>query len=190
MKLYSYIVAIDSGFSPNPFFGYCTLACCKPAIRRTIDEGDWIVGLSPKAKGNKVIYAMQVDEILKSYSEYYNDERFVNKRPDYTTGKVYKRGDNIYKPLPDGTYEQLLSQHSDGKQENLGVKKWDLNGVRVLVGKTFHYFGASGPELPESLSGLKVGRGHRNAFSPETINYFLEFIAAKPQGVNCHPTKW
>ena len=30
-KLYSYIVATDSGFSPNPFHGFCTLACCKPS---------------------------------------------------------------------------------------------------------------------------------------------------------------
>jgi len=127
MKLYSYIVAIDSGFAPNPFFGYCTLACCKPVIRRTIDIGDWIVGLSPKAKGNKVIYAMQVDEILKSYSEYY--KRFENKRPDYTKDKVYERGDNIYMPWDDGKYKQLRSQHSDGEQENLGVKNWDLGGV-------------------------------------------------------------
>jgi len=44
--------------------------------------------------------------------------------------------------------------------------------------------------IEEDIRRLKVGRGHKNAFSPETINCFLEFIAAKPQGVNCHPTKW
>ena len=34
--LFSYVVATDSGFAPNPFFGLCTLACCKPAIRRAV----------------------------------------------------------------------------------------------------------------------------------------------------------
>lgn len=33
VNLFSYIVACDSGFSPNPFWGICTLACCKPRIR-------------------------------------------------------------------------------------------------------------------------------------------------------------
>ena len=30
MTLYSYIVKHDNGFAPNPFHGFCTLACCKP----------------------------------------------------------------------------------------------------------------------------------------------------------------
>ncbi len=76
MKLYSYIVTHDTGFSPNPFWGYCTLADCKPAIRRTAEVGDWIVGLSPKPTGNRMVFAMQVDEIL-SYADYYHDERFT-----------------------------------------------------------------------------------------------------------------
>jgi len=104
MTLYSYIVTHDTGFSPNPFWGYCTLAACKPAIRRKASVGDWIVGLSPKADGNKLIYAMQVEEIL-SYDNYYRDGRFAAKIPDYNKGKVvYKCGDNIYKPLPNGDF--------------------------------------------------------------------------------------
>ncbi|MBL7177318.1 MAG: DUF4976 domain-containing protein [Desulfobacteraceae bacterium] len=58
MKLFSYIVKPDSGFSPNPFWGYCTLACCKPTIRRTAKPGDWIVGLSSKSQGYKIVYLM------------------------------------------------------------------------------------------------------------------------------------
>ena len=46
MTLYSYIVTTDSGFAPNPFHGYLTLACCKPMIRRTVQVGDVVVGLS------------------------------------------------------------------------------------------------------------------------------------------------
>ena len=43
MELYSYVIKHDSGFAANPFCGYCTLADCKPAIRRTAKVGDWIV---------------------------------------------------------------------------------------------------------------------------------------------------
>jgi len=42
-SLYSYVVRYDSGFAPNPFGGYCTLATCKPEIRKTAQLGDWLV---------------------------------------------------------------------------------------------------------------------------------------------------
>ena len=51
MRLFSYVVAHDTGFSPNPFFGYCTLACCKPVIRRSAQAGDWVVGLGRTSLG-------------------------------------------------------------------------------------------------------------------------------------------
>lgn len=40
MKLFSYVVAREYGFAPNPFFGWCTLATCKPKIRVTAEVGD------------------------------------------------------------------------------------------------------------------------------------------------------
>ena len=190
MKLFSYIVTHDTGFSPNPFWGYCTLANCKPAIRRTAQVGDWVVGLSPKATGNRVVFAMEVDEIL-DYASYFHDRRFVNKIPDYSRGEfVWRVGDNIYKPLPNGDFRQLRSMHSHGDKENPETKRDDLGGEKVLVAKKFHYFGASGPELPAHLEELKVRRGHKNRFSEKTISNFLEFISSYPRGVNAPPTKW
>src|SRR5678816_873168 len=44
-RIYRYIVRVDSGAAPNPFGGWCSLAICKPAIRRTAQRGDWIIGL-------------------------------------------------------------------------------------------------------------------------------------------------
>ena len=190
MKLYTYVVTHDTGFSPNPFWGACTLADCKPVIRRTAEVCDWIVGLSPKANGNRVVYAMLVDEIL-SYEDYYLDERFGEKIPDFSRGEVvYKCGDNIYKPLPNGEFRQLQSIHSNGPKENPKKKAHDLSGVNVLISKTFHYFGSSEPGLPTKLSELKVGRAHKSKFSQETISRFLQFIAAYPEGINAPPTKW
>jgi len=37
-RLYLYTMTYDSGFAPNPFHGICTLACCKPGIRRGVAE--------------------------------------------------------------------------------------------------------------------------------------------------------
>lgn len=189
MTLFSYIVAHDTGFSPNPFWGYCTLATCKPVIRRTARVGDWIVGLSPKHSGNRVVFAMEVDEIL-DYASYYRDQRFENKIPAYNKEEVYKVGDNIYRPLPNGRFRQLRSMHSNGVQENPETKAHDLGGVNVLIGTRFHYFGGFGPHLPAHLNEVKVGRGHKNRFSQQTISDFLKFISAYPCGVNASPTNW
>ena len=46
MRLYSYVVASDSGFAPNPFWRILTLACCKPKMRLTAKPGDLLVGLA------------------------------------------------------------------------------------------------------------------------------------------------
>lgn len=191
MKLYSYIVKEDTGFSPNPFWDYCTLADCKPAIRRTAAVGDWIVGLSPKADGNRIIYAMRVDEVL-SYEQYYCDKRFGAKLPDFDKGKVKSKcGDNIYKPLPNGGFLQLKSMHSNKNgTENKEKKAKDLGGVYVLISKTFHYFGSRAPELPDELYELKVTRNHRNRFRWDVISKFLEFIANQPEGVSGPPSEW
>jgi hypothetical protein len=54
MKLYSHIVKHETGVAPNPFFGDCTLARCKPKIRQKAWKGDWFVGLTAKADGNRV----------------------------------------------------------------------------------------------------------------------------------------
>jgi hypothetical protein len=190
MRLFSYIVKHDTGFSPNPFWGYCTLADCKPTIRRTANVGDWIVGLSPKASGNKVVYAMEVDEIL-DYSAYFRDTRFRKKIPDYSDGRIVcKTGDNIYERLSEGRFRQLRSTHSNGEEENPRTKAHDLKGLYVLMGKRFHYFGSAGLELPAHLKELKVGRGHRCRFSQQTVSNFLTFISAYDQGVLAPPTRW
>jgi hypothetical protein len=184
MKLYSYIIKEDTGFSPNPFYGYCTLANCKPKIRQTASVGDWIVGLSPKSSGNRIIYAMRVDEILP-YELYFNDSRFEAKIPDFHKRSViYKCGDNIYKPLPNGDFQQLRSMHCE---EN---KARDLGGFYVLISRTFYYFGSKAPELPDDLCELKVGRAHKNRFNQEVISKFLQFISNYPEGVNGPPSKW
>jgi hypothetical protein len=190
MKLYSYIVTHDTGFSPNPFWGYCTIADCKPAIRRTASLGDWIVGLSPKADGNRLIYAMQVEEILP-YDHYYRDSRFAVKIPDHTKGQVvYKCGDNIYKPLSNGGFQQLQSMHSNGTNKNPETKAHDLGGKNVLISKTFYYFGSRALDLPKDLDNLKVGRAHKSRFSSDFISIFIDFISRQTAGINAPPNNW
>jgi hypothetical protein len=151
MTLYTYIVVHDSGFAPNPFFGYCTLACCKPEIRKRAHEDDWIVGLTPKAQGNKVVYFMRVDEIT-DFASYWNDPRFEAKKPSGRSLR-FMRGDNIYEPLPEGDFRQLRSSHSETEKDR------DLKSKRVLISETFGYFGSVAIALPPQFTALIVGRG-------------------------------
>lgn len=186
MNLYSYIVTYDGGFAPNPFFGYCTLAVCKPVIRRTSEIGDWIFGLSPKEQGHKLIYAMKITEKL-SFDNYYNDSRFKSKIPKHNNPEDYV-GDNFYKPLCNGIYEKIPSLHSIKDREN------DLKGKCVLVSEHFYYFGAKPETLPDDLlSDISAARYFRKLAydkNKETIDALLIFIGQKHKGINSYPTKW
>lgn len=213
MKLYSYVVTHDTGFAPNPFWGYCTLATCKPTIRKKAEIGDWVVGLSPKEHGHRLIYAMEVTETL-SFDTYFNDRRFAKKRPDCNgkTGTKSRRamrrcGDNIYKPQGNGAYQQLQSGHSGpepfGREENPRTKKKDLGdhpdkrGVLISRKGHFYYFGAEALKLPDGLlARLQVRRAHRvlDTESPRDkidIKKFISFLQRKaPSGYCGNPTKW
>ena len=87
MRISVYVLKHDSGFAPNPFHGWCTLACCKPTIRRKARPGDWIVGITPRDLDNRLAYAMKVDESL-TFEEYGSDRRFKAKRPRWKTKGV------------------------------------------------------------------------------------------------------
>lgn len=150
MRVFSYVVVSDSGFAPNPFHGVCTLACCKPVIRRHAQVGDLIVGLSTRCE--RVVYAMKVSRVL-GFDEYWRDAQGLAKRPDRSSSAARdRRGDNIYEPLPDGGVRQLPSQHSARDVQR------DLGGQRVLFGDPFCYFGEDGPPLPSDLGFLRVKR--------------------------------
>jgi hypothetical protein len=190
MTLYSYVVMHDTGFAPNPFFGYCTLACCKPEIRRSAQKGDWIVGLTPKAQGNRIVYYMRVDDVMESFADYWADRRFRVKKPTDADGVRSRHGDNIYEPLATGGYRQLRSMHSNGDAENEEAKAHDLGGGRVLISENFAYFGSKALPLPTELQSLVVARGHRRRF-PEGVKLeFIRFAEKVGFGVQEAPGRW
>ena len=183
--LHSYIVAYDSGFAPNPFNGYCTLATCKPGIRKHANIGDWIVGTGSNRKGVRrggfLVYAMRVDEEPLSFKKYWEDPRFLKKRPNLYGSYRMACGDNIYSPSPDGNgWEQLNSYHSrnDGSPFQEHIKR-DTSVDRVLVSKDFIYFGAEGPQIPEPLQDARIvlkGIGRHKITDGATITDFETWL--------------
>ncbi|MDE0554049.1 MAG: hypothetical protein OXI24_07545 [Candidatus Poribacteria bacterium] len=185
-SLFSYIVRFDSGFAPNPFHGYCTLATCKPLIRDRAEINDWLVGTGSNAKnirhGGHLVYAMRVTEIL-STKDYWADPRFEDKKPNLHYNWIAASGDNIYEPLGNGQWRQLGSYHSlrDGSASQKHIAR-DTGVPKVLISDDFVYFGGEGPQLPtEFCQGGKANlllsiRNYQRVRQEETIAAFENWL--------------
>jgi len=171
MRLFSYIVARDYGFAPNPFYGWCTLATCKPKIRAAASVGDWVIGTGAKsnyALSGHLIFAMQVEETC-DFDAYWSDHRFFSKKPVLNGSLKQLYGDNIYH-REGGSWKQEDSHHSyAGGRSNRGNLTRDTSANRVLLSRRFVYFGENAPAIPERFRPYKptaeeicsTGQGHR-----------------------------
>lgn len=186
-NLYSYVVRYDSGFAPNPFYGYCTLATCKPKIRSSANVGDWVVGCGSNSqdvrRGGHLVYAMRVSETL-TFSEYNADPRFESKKPYRYGSRKQSCGDNIYyRSLGGQAWQQRDSFHShaDGSINRDHVSR-DTGTNRVLISDRYIYFGGEGPEFPPFLRDqtgrplCKSGIGYTTFDDQQLIANFEQWI--------------
>ena len=79
MKLYSYTIVSDNGYAPNPTGGVCTLAYCMSTMRKTVQIGDYVVGLAGASyrqrvgaqyPGYPIIYAMRGTDVIDSRNRF------------------------------------------------------------------------------------------------------------------------
>lgn len=198
MRLFSYVVARDYGFAPNPFYGVCTLATCKPAIRRVASVGDWIVGTgsSLRKRNGFLVYVMCVTETM-TFNEYWEDERFRQKRPHLRGSKKQAFGDNIYFRDASGNWHQQNSHHSneDGSPNMRNIRR-DTQTDRVLISTDFAYWGGSGPEIPQAFrdyDGIDIcaRRHHKSQFPEALVTDFVGwFRSLGAQGFLGAPLDW
>jgi hypothetical protein len=201
VKFYSYVVARDYGFAPNPFFGICSLATCKPKIRATAMVDDWIMGTGSRSRGRQdhVVYVMRVTEAM-SFDQYWSDPRFQKKKPNLRGSKKQAFGDNIYHhDATSRRWRQLNSHHSfpDGTPNPSNVNV-DTGTDRILLSDDFSYWGGSGPALPKqfrdygpSHETVCAGRGHRNHFRTELVDELIEWVRSMNQsGYSGEPLDW
>ena len=179
-SIFIYVVDRDFGFAPNPFHGMCTLATCKPRIRRAAKIGDWVIGVGGtrlNATG-RCIFAMKVTRKI-DFNRYWNEVEYRDKRPVRNGSLKMMVGDNIYHSV-EGKWIQLDSHHShlDGTQNDHNVVK-DTSADCVLVSDHFYYFGKSSFLIPAgvlSKLGYRNGRNHRR-FDEAQATSLLETIA-------------
>ncbi len=193
MKIYSYVVRFDGGFAPNPFGKCCTLATCKPRIRKKAQRGDWVIGTgSVKNVGNyKLIYAMMVEERL-TIEEYSKDERFQHKIPKWNSNDPVKRvGDNIYYKNERNEFIQRPSIHSNNDgTENRSLKDHDMSGEYVLISNYYCYYGENAIQIPSDFQiFIKKGPGHKSNFADLSIKSFIAWLntSDKIKGLQGNP---
>lgn len=203
MVVYTYVIEHDFGLAPNPFGKYCTLAVCKPKIRKSskLKIGDWVLGTGSKAlekstgkKGllSKLIYAMQVTERI-TFNEYWSDPRFQYKKPRMNGSRVTMFGDNFYHTDENGIWKQEDSAHSmqDGTCNHGHLKK-DISGLNVLISEHFYYFGANAPTIPkEFLVICKEGIGEKKFENIKIADEFINWITVNfKTGIHGDPYNW
>ena len=176
MTLFAYVMTDDSGFAPNPYHGFCTLARCMPSTRSVAEVGDYVVGLAGKrlrerlGKGGewRIIYAMQVTEKM-TFEEYWLDQRFRAKRPDESADDEKALGDND------------ISLNTPGKH------------VLISGAGRFTYWGKKAPTVPPNLGFLvppfiPYAIGHRRKFSKDEVEAFIKWFDGQPRGRLGDPT--
>ncbi len=198
MRLFSYVVARDYGFAPNPFYGVCTMATCKPRIRKAAALGDWVVGTGSSACGRQgfLVYAMRITEAM-TFNEYCADPRFRRKKPNLRGSKKQAFGDNIYFKDDGNQWHQEDSHHSyqDGAPNPHNIQN-DTQTDRVLAGAEYAYWGGSGPKIPHrfrNFDGMDIcaRRNHKSEFPPGLVDEFVTwFRALDVHGYLGEPLDW
>jgi hypothetical protein len=164
-RLYVYKLTTDNGGAPCVYKGLLSLAICKPSIRRTAREGDWIFGFGGRRLTRRLIYIARVTKTvpdrvrntLRNLS-YYEDERYSG-RPD----RIYRRNGDGELVLRRGA---KYHYKSDQRRRDIGELPSYRNAV-ALLSDDFRYFGRNGTAeyratyraVAALLDGLR--RGHR-----------------------------
>ncbi|HAM43591.1 MAG TPA: hypothetical protein DCM67_01015 [Propionibacteriaceae bacterium] len=197
--LYSYTVATDSGFAPNPYFGVCTLACCKPALRRGVgsrlvrdsgiaDLGElrkeqpgfvrgqniWVLGLAGAALRDRpyrsVVYVMQVTDVL-DFRSYF--EEYPEKRPVLTAASSPSdprwHGDAIYTGNDPATARQVTPCAHSRGDAENVQMKYHDLSGRFVL--VSDHFSYFGRDAPPVPleARLHHGRGHRCNYPTEVL---------------------
>jgi len=186
-RIFLYRMMTDAGSAPNIAGDMCTLAICKPMIRRSAKIGDIIIGLRAKSGEmgslgphavDSVLYVMKVTD-KKTFADY---DAFCGT---YLSIKIptelYPEGDCLYRA--DGSQRE-------GGHHGPHHAEQDKSGLYVLLGsgarKNFWYRkDPVGVRLPADLAAAldveSVRRGHRvHDLTPALETQLTAWLATFP----------
>lgn len=167
-RVFLYLLDHDTGYAPNPFHGWCTLAGCKPQVRKSAEVGDWIIGVTPKHDGNRVAYVMCVEHKFP-IRDYWSDRRFRMKQR---------------RPQPSTPISKCADNHRTPRDR-------DPDNAYVLASRTFSYYGSRPRDWPRSLREMQMpGRYYLVNHAPELLRELLRFVRACRPGVHAPPRAW
>lgn len=201
MNCFRYKLDHDYGFAPNPFHGTLTLATCKAQIRSNphLNIGDWVIGLGSQRLGclGHLIYAMKVTHKM-TFDQYWEDARFLCKRPNLTGSLVQMYGDNVYHTDPQsGRVIQENCAHSkEGGIPNDGHLRSDSSGKNVLLSDHFYYLGDHHVPIPDQFDYIYRNVLRNYTFldlqnRQEDLNAFINWIETTfPMGISGDPINW
>jgi hypothetical protein len=170
-RTYLYKLTSDRGGAPCATLpppgepALLTLAICKPAIRRTAQSGDRILGITSHALANRegyplasVIYAAIVEEGIDA-RDYFSPNSTFQSRPDCIYEFHRQNGTAHH------TGRSNLHRAPANLLKDLGRYPYYRNG-RVLLAHDFRYFGSAAIRIPTRLHLLNaaaesLGQGHR-----------------------------
>lgn len=197
-KLLSYVVGQDIGVAPNPFHGWCTLALGKPGVRAVARPGDMLLGTGARKHhhGGRLVYCMEIDEVL-TYEQYWDDPRFLPKRPVHEGDYQQTHGDNLYHRADDGQWIREPSMQRTVKHlsSRAGMES-DTRVNAVLASSSFVYLGGSGPEIPSRFRSkydmdlVHDRPGYRCHFSQDMVCAFTEWVRGLGHGIQGRPLNW
>jgi hypothetical protein len=171
MRTYLYKLTSDRGgapCAPRPMWddnALLTLSICKPAIRRTAQIGDRLIGITSRALEasdgyplNSVIYAARVSRALEPREYYAHRGEFVC-RPDCIY--AFHRANGTL------SHAGRSRLHDDPAYEARDIGRYPFyRNARTLVSDDFRYFGSEAVLIPARLGLLRqvaesLGQGHR-----------------------------
>lgn len=145
-RIFRYILAHDSGMAPCIDNGVVTLATCKPQVRRSARQGDWVLGFMPggSIRRGQLVWAGVVEQ------------KFL---PDEYERAFRGRCDAIYRQRKNGQWRSLFPDyHANPRDREKDVS----SPVLLFEASRSWYFGSTPVALLPELDHLApTGRGHR-----------------------------
>lgn len=181
MKIYIHVIRNDVGLAPNPFYGYCTSALCTPShMKAKLQGGDWLIGNSPVADGNWLVYAMRISEVL-SMEEYFEDRRFERKKPNPKGSLIEQCGDNFYYKDAERQWRRLPSHFHNENEEFAKDLGREFAGRPVFVSQHFFYFGNARVSIPGHLQGIIKDSQGISKIEGALADNFVSWLASNYQ---------